>query len=494
MIKLANRQGPRRRTLAISLILATIVTTAFALRFWGLGGLSLIGDESYYWLWSRHPAWAYYDHPAGVALLVRASTAIAGSTVFGIRWLNALLGVACVVLMWRIGELLLSRQAGLFSAAAVALGAPFLVISRFVYTDTLTLFAMLLSILASWRMTRKDAGTVEGLAFGVALALLLNTKYTAYAFVAALAAGLFLDHRHLLHTPRLWLAAGIGALGLLPVLGWNAGHGWASLHWQLAHVTRVAIQDPGMLGSAYHAWIYLTPPLILMAAAGLGRISTPAERLLTVLSAFLLIPLALSPINSPRNLITGLAPLLLLAGARLPASLADGQQRAVAAGAALLLFGVALFGVGTVVNLAGPSALPHSSIVPAIRRDAAGWQELGALLERGSEPVFALDYSIAAQIRYYADRPAFTAWGQYRLWGIPPFQDATIVALDYLDPDIVTRRLREAFRDVEGPDRLTFTEPGVTKVVHTWSARGLRWDQETFLQRFDFLTMIQGVH
>jgi 4-amino-4-deoxy-L-arabinose transferase-like glycosyltransferase len=414
--------------------------------------------------------------------------------VFGIRWLNALLGGACVVLVWRIGELLLSRRAGFFSAGAVAVGAPFLVTSRFVYTDTLTLFAMLLSVLAFWRMTRNDASTVEGLAFGVALALVLNTKYSAYAFAAALVVALFLDHYRLLHTPRLWLAAGVGALGLLPVLGWNACHNWSSLRWQLAHLTRAAIQDPGILGSAYHAWVYLTPPLIFLAAAGLGRIGSPAERLLTVLSIFLLLPVVLSPINSPRNLITGLVPLLLLAGARLPASLADGQQRAVAAGAALLLSGVALFGVGTVVNLAGPSRLPHSSIVPAIRRDAAGWEELGTLLERGSDPVFALDYSIAAQIRYYADRPAFTAWGQYRVWGIPPLHEATIVALDYLDPDVVTQGLQEAFREVEGPDRLTFTEPGVTKVVHTWSARGLRWDQETFLRRFDFLTMIQGTH
>jgi 4-amino-4-deoxy-L-arabinose transferase-like glycosyltransferase len=473
-----------------------IVAAASALRLLGLSTMSLIGDESYYWLWSLHPAWAYYDHPAGVALLIRASTALGGSTPLGIRWLNALMGVACVVLTWLVGERLLSRRAGLLAAAAVALGAPFLIVSRFVYTNTLTLFLMLLNVLAFWRMAREDAGVADGLAFGFTLALLFNTKYSAYVYATALAAALLLDHRHLLRTPRLWVGAGVGALGLAPVVAWNVGHDWASFRWQLSHLTRAAVHHASLLGNVRHAWVYLTGPLILLGAAGLWRVRTAAERLLTLLALFLLIPIAVSPINSPRNLSTGLVPLLLLAGTRLaceakPRATATALQRAAAVAFAPLLLGVALFGVGTVVSLGGPSPLPGSSIVPAIRRDAAGWPALGAILERESAPIFALDYSIAAQIRYYTGQPAFTAWGQYRLWGIPPLQDATVVALDYLDPELVTQRLQEAFQHVEGPDRLTFTESGATKVVYIWQARDLRWDQQTFLRRFDFLTMLE---
>ena len=37
-------------------------------------------DEAYYWLWSRHLAFGYYDHPPMVALLIRAGTLIAGDT------------------------------------------------------------------------------------------------------------------------------------------------------------------------------------------------------------------------------------------------------------------------------------------------------------------------------------------------------------------------------------------------------------------------------
>ena len=490
-----NRSGlrPRQpgpiahRSLALPLILAV----ALALRFGGLDTLSLIGDESYYWLWSRHPAWAYYDHPAGVAVLVRASTALGGATPFGVRWLNALIGTACVALTWLVGRHLLSRRAAIVSAAAVAVGAPYLVTSRFVYTDALTLSLTLLNLLTFWRMTGEGAGMVQGVAFGLTLGLLFNTKYSAYVYAMALTAALLIDHRHLLRKPRLWIAAAVAGLGLVPVVAWNAGHDWASFRWQLSHVTRGTTQAITLLGSAHHAWAYLTWPLILLSIIGLGRVRTSAERLLTLVGLFLLVPVAAAPINSPRNLSTGLVPLLLLAGTRLPPALTSWPRRAIASAFSLLLLGTALFGIGTVVSLAGPSPLPRSSIVPAIRRDAAGWPALGAVLSRTDDPIFAVDYSIAAQIQYYADRPAFTAWGQYRLWGIPPLKSATVVALDYLDAHFVTERLQEAFKHVQGPQRLSFTERGATKVVHVWHARGLRWDQHTLLRQLDFLTMLE---
>ena len=36
------------------------------------GLLPLSADEAYYWLWSLHPAWGYFDHPPMIAWLIRA--------------------------------------------------------------------------------------------------------------------------------------------------------------------------------------------------------------------------------------------------------------------------------------------------------------------------------------------------------------------------------------------------------------------------------------
>jgi 4-amino-4-deoxy-L-arabinose transferase-like glycosyltransferase len=469
-----------------------VVLVAYALRVWHLDLLALIGDESYYWLWSRNLDCAYYDHPAGTALLVRASTVLGGGSAFGVRWLNAWLGVIAVSLTAFVGHRLLSRRAGWFGAAAVALGAPYLITSRFVYTDALHLVLLLSNLLAFWRLLQDDAGFVEALIFGGTLALLFNTKYSAYFYAVALALAVLLDHRTLLRERRLWIGGTVAAVGLLPVFAWNATRDWASFRWQLSHATLTLAERPSLLGSAHHAWVYLTWPLVVLGGLGLGRWQRPAERLLTLVALCMLAPVAISPANSPRNLSTGLVPLLLLAGSRLPAQLRGRMRRAGAILLTLGVLGVALYGVGTVVNLAGPSPLPHSSIVPAILRDAAGWRRLGPLLAETPGPFFALDYSVAAQIRYYARRPATTAWGQYRIWGFPDLEDVTVVALDYLPAPWVTRRLQEAFTVVEGPQRLTLMERGATKVVHIWRAEGLQWGTETFLRHFDFLALVEA--
>ena len=62
-----------------------------------------MSDESYYWLWSERLAASYFDNPAGVAFMVRASTALGGRGEVGVRWLNAALGVAAVYLVYVLG-------------------------------------------------------------------------------------------------------------------------------------------------------------------------------------------------------------------------------------------------------------------------------------------------------------------------------------------------------------------------------------------------------
>jgi 4-amino-4-deoxy-L-arabinose transferase-like glycosyltransferase len=468
-----------------------ILVSAAGLRFARLGELPLIGDESYYWLWSRRPAWSYHDHPAGVALLVRASTAVGGQGHLGIRWLNALVGTAAVFLAWRVGRRLLSPHAGLVAASAVALGAPYILTSRFVYTNTLPLLLMLANLLAFWRMSGEHARLRHGVLFGLTLALFFNAKYVAYVYTLSLAAAILLDHRQLLRTRRLWIGAGIAALGLLPVLVWNLEHDWVSFRWQLSHLASTEMGSSSLLTHAYHAWSYLTGPLVALAAAGLFRLRTRAERLLTIVALSLLLPVALSTASSPRNLSLGLVPLLMLAGTRLPVNGTSSFRRPAAAALFTLLLGVSLYGVGTVLKLHGPAPLPASSIVPAILRDAAGWPSLSAVVEGGSDPVFTVDYSLAGQVNYYTNEDAYTNWGQYLVWGIPPVTNAKIVSLDYVDEDAVTSRLRQAFQRVEGPHRTVVKERGTTKVVFVWHGWQLRWDQARFLSQLDFLTLLQ---
>ncbi|MEO0340565.1 MAG: 4-amino-4-deoxy-L-arabinose transferase, partial [Bacteroidota bacterium] len=56
-------------------------------------------DEAYYWIYSQELDWGYFDHPAGVAVAIKAGTAIFQSTL-GIRLLPIILMLGSIYLLW----------------------------------------------------------------------------------------------------------------------------------------------------------------------------------------------------------------------------------------------------------------------------------------------------------------------------------------------------------------------------------------------------------
>ncbi len=504
-----TRRAPKLRWVVVALLLA-----AWALRVVGLGRLALTGDEAYFILWGQRLDWAYHDHPGGMGLLAWLSVALGGGSEFGARWANACVGTLTVVLTDWIGRRMLRARAGLLAAAAVALGAPYIVTARVLATNPLHLALMLLSIGAVWRLLSdlskegvgpNGPGLRGAWLAGMSLALLFNTKYTAYLFAATLALGVWVWHRGALRRPHLWIAAGIAILGLLPVLIWNAYHDWGSFRWQLNHLVS---PSPGgadaplvlaWLRNLRHAVLYFTWPLAAVVALGLGDVRGAAQRLLSLVAAVLLLPVALSPANSPRNLTTGAVFLLLLAGDRVDRWLLHRARSTVktwtlAAAASLSL--IAAYGIGSGVAMARPQVAsaglwPHSSAVPLLLADAMGWRSADQAFARYPDPLYAIDYSLAGQLQYYTARKAYTAWPQYRLWGIPALTDVTIVAADYLPVDALTVALGDVFDALDGPQRVVLGSDGTAKVLWVWEARGLRIDTETFLDRFDFLTLAE---
>jgi hypothetical protein len=493
-----------------------------------LSGLPLVPDEGYYWLWSRHLDWAYYDHPAGIALLLRLSTTLGGQSEFGLRWLNALLGTACVALIWAIGSGLTGmeekgsspRHTGRFTAWMVALGAPYLVISRFVYTDALFLFVMLLNFRFFLRMlaprcaaaefqNRPATDTVSFAAWGITLGLLFNTKYTAFLYIAALGFWLLLRRHSLLRDRRFWGAGALGTLGLLPMLGWNATRDWASFRWQIAHLLTTS---PGAASrnlawtwvrNVRHAVSYLTWPVAATALIGatlalahrLRRRSSlgaePSEAmvgLLEILALTLLTPVILSPSGSPRNLLGGLVFLFLRLGAC--GYTPSHRMSAVRTSLAAL---VTLYGVGTVAALRGVPTGLHSSVVHEIRRDVTGIREIAGSLSLPAEvTLFAIDYSLGGQLAYYTGRSVTTSWGQYRVWAQPDLSELTMVSLHYLAPDAIDRQLRRAYTIVDGPYSQTTGQEKEARQVYWWHARGLRWNHEEIVESFDFLALAEA--
>ena len=83
-----------------------LVLTLVALRLVAAAVTPLTFDEAYYWTWSKHLAFGYYDHPPMVALVIRAGTMIAGDTELGVRLVSVLLALPMSFAVYRSAAIL----------------------------------------------------------------------------------------------------------------------------------------------------------------------------------------------------------------------------------------------------------------------------------------------------------------------------------------------------------------------------------------------------
>src|SRR5216683_6237432 len=67
-------------------------------------------DEAYYWMWSKNLAGGYYDHPPGVAFVIRLGTIIAGDTELGVRLVSILLALPMSWAVYRSAAILFGGQ------------------------------------------------------------------------------------------------------------------------------------------------------------------------------------------------------------------------------------------------------------------------------------------------------------------------------------------------------------------------------------------------
>jgi 4-amino-4-deoxy-L-arabinose transferase-like glycosyltransferase len=205
-----------------------------------------VPDETYYWEWSRRLAGGYFDHPYGIALSIRAGTALFGAlglepSPLAVRIVPVLEGLvaalAAVGIARRIGGPIAALRAAIV-ITALPLAATGLVLATpdapLLAATGVALYAVVRAIQAP-RPSRTSLTwwIVAGAGAGAAMA----SKYTGILVPAgvfvALAARRTLRPR--LAEPGPYVACTVAVLVLMPVLIWNAGHDWMSFGFQLRH-------------------------------------------------------------------------------------------------------------------------------------------------------------------------------------------------------------------------------------------------------------------
>jgi 4-amino-4-deoxy-L-arabinose transferase-like glycosyltransferase len=195
-------------------------------------------DEAYYWLWSKHLAAAYYDHPPLVAYVIGGGTALFGDTSAGVRFLPWLLSVAASWAVWRSGLLILKNNYAALMAALFFNLMPMIGVEALVATpDSPEIAAAAFLVFALVKIAQTGKG-VWWIAVGLAAGFALLSKYTAFFLGAGILLWLVVAPKERRWFLSFWpyLGAAIALLMFVPVVLWNAEHDWISFAKQFGRV------------------------------------------------------------------------------------------------------------------------------------------------------------------------------------------------------------------------------------------------------------------
>lgn len=413
------------------------------------------GDEPYYWLWSRHLAWGYFDHPPAIAVLIRAGTELFGQNEFGVRFFAVLLSLPLTLCLWRTGTILLG---GVETGALAAL-----IFNLTIQANIQTLFAgpdaAVLACLVAFMWTIAEAiESNDGrwwLAAGFFAGLGLLAKY-AIAFVGA---GVFVwlviakEGRAWLKTPWPWLGGIIAVVLVSPNLIWNMQHEWGTFAFQFGRVARGGFRWhylPQFIGEQL---LFASPLVLILAMGGLWRATRSGEQRRLLIAALIWPTLLYFLVHTlharvHRGWTDVIYPALALAAAdAIRQQIGPRWLRAAAVPVALVMIVVPY---GLVLS----RALPLDRIDPMTRESAAGMPDIvHALQLAGARGIVTTDFQTTSWLRFYlpSPTPIIQIEDDYR-FADARHPDATDFsgALIYVGrSDVAVRHLQSLFSEVE---------------------------------------------
>lgn len=236
-----------RQWLRLGYLLIAVLLLA-RLGYLAAGVIELSEDEAYQWIWSKHLALAYFSKPPLIAYLQWIGTHLWGDTQFGVRFLSPVISALTSALVLRF----MAREVNARAACWLVLmltATPIMAAGSLLMTiDPPTVLSWTGAMIAGWKAIQPASRTRDWVVVGLWLAFGFLAKFVAVAqwicFALALAA--VPVARGQWRRPGPYLALGLSALGLLPVILWNIQHDWitaAHLH-DRAGLTRAWVFQP----------------------------------------------------------------------------------------------------------------------------------------------------------------------------------------------------------------------------------------------------------
>ncbi len=367
--------------------------------------LPLSADEAYYWLWSRHLAAGYYDHPPAIAFVIRLGTWALGDTELGVRLGGVLLSALATWFVWRSGQLILKDE------ARAALAALLFNLTLMIGVEMLAATPDTLSVTATagfFFFLAKAQASGDGrwwLGAGVVGGLGLLAKYSG--FFVGLGALVWLlaspRARFFLRTPWPWAGALLAAIIFLPNLWWQTAHHWMTFAFQFGRVTGGHLTGRYLL-EFIGAQLGLATPFILVLMIWGGARAARRDDPRFVALCLILPVLVYFLIHALHDRVQGNWPCFLYPMLAILAADAfghDGKNWA-----SRLAMPVAFLVLMAAYLQAATGLLPLKND-PLARLLGAGMPDMGKKLalaqqQRDARAILASDYEMTAWLRFYA--------------------------------------------------------------------------------------------
>ncbi len=197
--------------------------------FWILLGLiqsrftELQDDEAYYWVYSKFPAWGYFDHPPLTALLIKWGYAIFPNEL-GVRLFPLLLNVCTLLII----EKLIERKNS-FLFYAIILSISFFQLAGFMAVPDTPLIFFTALFFFCYKKFRAGSTLINTLLLALSIGLLFYTKYHGLLVVVFTV----LSDLRAFRIPRLYLCAFLVFVLYMPHLIWEANSNWISFRYHL---------------------------------------------------------------------------------------------------------------------------------------------------------------------------------------------------------------------------------------------------------------------
>ncbi|MBR7835212.1 glycosyltransferase family 39 protein [Actinospica durhamensis] len=435
-----------RPVLAVT-ALAVVIHAAVLTRY------GWFGDEFYYVICGRHPAWGYVDQPPLSPFLARLAAAFPPEHgLVGLRLTALAFQAGCILLTAVLAAELGGRRRAQAIAAGAVAASPVFVAASMLFGTTVTDQFFWVAVLVLVTRALRVGSTRAWLAAGLVAGLGLENKSTMAVLLLGIGVGFALFRREVLRTKGPWLAGTLAVLIELPNLVWDAQHRWINLSMtrSLSH------KSGGPLGSLIGqlpllATVYAGVLLIMLWVFGVRQLKSADQRahrwmLVVAVVAVVLFTASGGKAYYPAPVLTA----LFAAGAVHLER--DGGERARRVPAAIALMMV--ISVLLCLPVLPPQASNKIRALDPNVMDTYGWSRFVTEVAQDTKalpadvPIFTSDYEEAGALTILGPdagvhRTIASGHNNYWLWGPPAGSDQTVFVIGLPLAD-----LREVFGKV----------------------------------------------